>query len=136
LIGQSDGAHQAAESRSASKQQTNPARPTRIRFRKVSAFLSLRHAEVSEMRGGLRSGKVWLTEVRYGSSPIEFGDGRSSLECGATLEDVVKTLKLVSDAAAAGELDRELGRLASKRSRVPSAPNATPAASRKRPART
>src|ERR1700733_15050035 len=35
---QSDGAHQAAESRSASKQQTNPARPTRIRFRKVSAF--------------------------------------------------------------------------------------------------
>src|ERR1700733_6236510 len=35
---QSDGAHQAAESRSASKQQTNPARTTQIRFRKISAF--------------------------------------------------------------------------------------------------
>src|SRR6202021_329669 len=35
---QSDGAHQAAESRSASKQQTNPAKTTQIRFRKISAF--------------------------------------------------------------------------------------------------
>ena len=35
---QSDGAHRAAESRSASKQQTNPARTTQIRFRKISAF--------------------------------------------------------------------------------------------------
>jgi hypothetical protein len=35
---QPEGAHHAGESRSASKQQTNLARPTRIRFRKISAF--------------------------------------------------------------------------------------------------
>src|ERR1700734_2866670 len=49
---QSDGAHRAAESRSASKQQTNPARTTRIRFHKVSAlpdsFLTPRRSPQNE----------------------------------------------------------------------------------------
>jgi hypothetical protein len=35
---QPEGAHHIGESRSARKQQTNPARTTRIRFHKVSAF--------------------------------------------------------------------------------------------------
>src|ERR1700733_3307581 len=49
---QSDGAHRAAESRSARKQQTNPARTTRIRFHKVSAlpdsFLTPRRSPQNE----------------------------------------------------------------------------------------
>src|ERR1700683_248563 len=61
---QSDGAHQAAESRSASKQQTNPARTTQIRFRKISAFpdsfLTPRRSQRNEGRTedliGIRAG--------------------------------------------------------------------------------
>src|ERR1700722_16586853 len=81
---QSDGAHRAAESRSASKQQTNPARTTRIRFRKISAFpdsfLTPRRSQRNEGRTELGHSKldtpalyarVATKTIRSVTSPLE-----------------------------------------------------------------
>jgi hypothetical protein len=74
---------------------------------------------------------TWFTSVVYGASPIKFGGG-TALKCGPQLEDIVATLKLVSEAVSAGELDEELARASAGRGRK--APATTPAAPAKRAA--
>ena len=73
-----------------------------------------------------KSGDVWFTECRYGSTPMSFGDAGSTLRCGPALEDVAATLKTVAEAITAGELDKELASLAGARGRTKAAPQ-TPA---------
>jgi hypothetical protein len=64
-----------------------------------------------------KSGDVWYTECRYGTSQLSFGDGGSALQCGSKLEDVIATLETVRNAVNQGELDAELMRLAARRTR-------------------
>ncbi len=59
---------------------------------------------------------LYYTEIRYGSSPVDFGAG-SAVEAGPELADLIETYELVLEAVDKGELDGELVRLAAARGR-------------------
>ncbi len=71
-----------------------------------------------------REGRYY-TEVRYGSSPLNFGSGLA-IDCGESLTDVIKTLRMLMEASDAGELDEELARIAAQRSRYREVPHPEP----------
>lgn len=68
----------------------------------------------------------FFSEVRYGSSPVDFGSG-SAIECGPQLPDVIEVLDTVVQAIEQGELDSELKKLAARRGRGKAAPETPPA---------
>ncbi len=73
--------------------------------------------EVEPRRAYWQSGAEWLLSIKYGNVPVELSSGSPSIQCGSTLNDVIKTFELLKRALDAGECDAAINAAAEKAKR-------------------
>ena len=74
--------------------------------------------DVEPRRAYWQNGAEWLLAIRYGNVPVELWPGNPSVQCGSTLDDVIKTFELLRQALDAGECDAAINAAAEKAKRT------------------
>lgn len=55
-----------------------------------------------------QKGNKWYVTVSYGSQPLDLGNGHGTIEAGKSIDDVLKVLAMLIEAATAGELTAQI----------------------------